>query len=103
MKWRKVVSIAFGIAAVWLVVGLTMLAAYVSANESTWRQQGRRHSAFEQLAMDLGLWWYRYWWVVVLVAIQLLVAISVFRIARKWLTRQPRSDEERDYVEGLKT
>jgi hypothetical protein len=103
MKCRKVVSIAFGIAALSLVAGLTICAVYVGANESAWRQQGRRFSAAKQLAVDLGLWWNLYWWVVVLGAIQFLVAILVFRIARKWLTRQPRSDEERDYGEGLRT
>lgn len=79
-----------------VAAGLSCLAAYVNAHEPGWRERGDRLDTRTQLALDVGMWWSTYGWMVV----ALVVAVAGIG----WVLRQAvihgRSAEARDFDEG---
>ena len=96
----RIAGMVLGPTAFALVIGLFGLSAFVGANEPTWREQGCRFPASAQMAVDIGSWWYLYGWLVVLIAAQFILAVGLVRLAKRSLTREAKSAEERDFVDS---
>jgi len=47
-----------------LVAGMFAFSSHMVRQERAWREEGANLSSATQLALDVSMWWFKYWWIV---------------------------------------
>jgi hypothetical protein len=64
MRRRLVFAALFELGVIGLVAGMLPFSMYMVRQDRDWREQGVGVGPVAQVAVDVSMWWLKYWWAV---------------------------------------
>ncbi|MBO0698414.1 MAG: hypothetical protein J2P46_08475 [Zavarzinella sp.] len=65
MKRRIILAVALELVLLALIAGMFVFSIYMARQERGWREQGVQVGPVAQTAVDVSMWWLKYWWTAV--------------------------------------